>query len=74
MLCIIPFPQAGKADFEFLEKKAIEWGEPKVPSGKQVNISHLFDVLLRFGINNNRVLLCLYSLQELVEMIFHSAL
>lgn len=33
-----PFPtaQAGKADFEYLEKKAIEWGEPKVPSGKQV--------------------------------------
>ncbi|CAO2823015.1 unnamed protein product [Amaranthus hypochondriacus] len=38
--------EAGKADFEFLEKKAMEWGEPKVPSGKQ----------------------------ELVEMIFHSAL
>lgn len=30
--------QAGKADFEYLEKKALEWGEPKVPSGKQVNI------------------------------------
>lgn len=27
--------EAGKADFEFLEKKALEWGEPKVPSGKQ---------------------------------------
>ncbi|KAJ0113630.1 hypothetical protein Patl1_02578 [Pistacia atlantica] len=23
--------QAGKADFEYLEKKAMEWGEPKVP-------------------------------------------
>ena len=30
------FGQAGKADFEMLEKKAIEWGEPKVPSAKQV--------------------------------------
>lgn len=29
--------QAGKADFEYLEKKAMEWGEPKVPSAKQVN-------------------------------------
>lgn len=28
--------QAGKADFEMLEKKAKEWGEPKVPSAKQV--------------------------------------
>lgn len=28
--------QAGKADFETLEKKAMEWGEPKVPSAKQV--------------------------------------
>ncbi|PWA76423.1 Xylose isomerase [Artemisia annua] len=27
--------EAGKADFDLLEKKAIEWGEPKVPSGKQ---------------------------------------
>lgn len=30
------FSQAGKADFDYLEKKAIEWGEPKVPSAKQV--------------------------------------
>ncbi|KAH9806044.1 Xylose isomerase [Citrus sinensis] len=28
--------EAGKADFEMLEKKAMEWGEPKVPSAKQV--------------------------------------
>lgn len=28
--------QSGKADFETLEKKAIEWGEPSVASGKQV--------------------------------------
>ncbi|XP_020600394.1 xylose isomerase [Phalaenopsis equestris] len=27
--------EAGKADFETLEKKAMEWGEPHVPSGKQ---------------------------------------
>ncbi|XP_028791095.1 xylose isomerase-like [Neltuma alba] len=27
--------EAGKADFEFLEKKVMEWGEPKVPSAKQ---------------------------------------
>ncbi|KAL4565854.1 hypothetical protein LXL04_029960 [Taraxacum kok-saghyz] len=27
--------EAGKADFELLEKKAMEWGEPIVPSGKQ---------------------------------------
>ena len=28
--------QAGKADFEMLEKKVKEWGEPKVASAKQV--------------------------------------
>lgn len=33
-LCILQ--QAGKADFEMLEKKAMEWGEPKVLSSKQV--------------------------------------
>ncbi|RAL50837.1 hypothetical protein DM860_015984 [Cuscuta australis] len=27
--------EAGKGDFEMLEKKAFEWGEPKVPSAKQ---------------------------------------
>ncbi|KAA8535486.1 hypothetical protein F0562_030489 [Nyssa sinensis] len=27
--------EAGKADFDMLEKKAMEWGEPKVPSAKQ---------------------------------------
>ncbi|MED6145441.1 hypothetical protein PIB30_025267 [Stylosanthes scabra] len=27
--------EAGKADFDFLEKKAKEWGEPKVASAKQ---------------------------------------
>jgi len=30
------FPQAGKADFDYLEKKVKEWGEPKVASAKQV--------------------------------------
>lgn len=38
--------QAGKADFELLEKKALEWGEPKVPSGKQVR------PFLVYGIHN----------------------
>lgn len=33
---IMHLPQAGKGDFEYLEKKAMEWGEPKVPSAKQV--------------------------------------
>ena len=28
--------QAGKADFDMLEKKAFELGEPKVASAKQV--------------------------------------
>ncbi|MEI4856004.1 xylose isomerase, partial [Klebsiella pneumoniae] len=27
--------EAGKADFDLLEKAAMEWGEPKVPSAKQ---------------------------------------
>ncbi|KAK1306047.1 Xylose isomerase [Acorus calamus] len=27
--------EAGKADFDMLEKKAMEWGEPSVPSAKQ---------------------------------------
>ena len=31
------FKQAGKGDFETLERKVLEWGEPTVPSGKQVN-------------------------------------
>lgn len=31
--------EAGKADFEYLEKKAMEWGEPKIPSAKQVKMS-----------------------------------
>ena len=30
------FQQAGKGDFETLEKLAMKWGEPKVPSAKQV--------------------------------------
>lgn len=32
------FQQAGKADFELLEKKAMEWGEPTVASAKQVKL------------------------------------
>ena len=31
------FKQAGKGDFVTLERKVLEWGEPTVPSGKQVN-------------------------------------
>lgn len=34
--------QAGKADFEMLEKKAMEWEELKVPSAKQVISSSYF--------------------------------
>jgi hypothetical protein len=30
------FQQAGKGDFETLEKLAMKWGGPKVPSAKQV--------------------------------------
>jgi hypothetical protein len=31
------FKEARKGDFEALEKKVVEWGEPSVPSGKQVS-------------------------------------
>ena len=41
--------QAGKGDFEYLEKKAMEWGEPKVPSAKQVFETFVY------------VTLCLYT-------------
>ncbi|KAF5804728.1 putative xylose isomerase [Helianthus annuus] len=34
--------EAGKVDFELLEKKAMEWGEPEVPSGKQELAEMLF--------------------------------
>ena len=34
--------EEGKADFEYLEKKAKEFGEPKVPSAKQVQVKNLF--------------------------------
>lgn len=32
--------EEGKGDFEYLEKKAKEIGEPKVPSAKQVQVSY----------------------------------
>ncbi|KAH9615192.1 hypothetical protein KSS87_022845 [Heliosperma pusillum] len=38
--------EAGKADFEYLEKKAIEWGEPRVPSGKQELAEMIFQSAL----------------------------
>ncbi|KAL0552285.1 hypothetical protein IC582_011393 [Cucumis melo] len=38
--------EAGKADFEFLEKKALEWGEPKVPSAKQELAEMIFQSAL----------------------------
>ncbi|KAJ4952933.1 hypothetical protein NE237_029765 [Protea cynaroides] len=38
--------EAGKADFEFLEKKVLEWGEPKVASGKQELAEMLFQSAL----------------------------
>ncbi|XP_050120576.1 xylose isomerase-like isoform X3 [Malus sylvestris] len=38
--------EAGKADFEYLEKKAIGWGEPRVPSSKQELAEMLFQSVL----------------------------
>ncbi|CAN1228849.1 Xylose isomerase, partial [Linum grandiflorum] len=38
--------EAGEADFELLEKKALEWGEPKVPSAKQELAEMLFQSAL----------------------------
>lgn len=38
--------ESGKADFELLEKKALEWGEPKVPSGKQELAEMIFQAAL----------------------------
>ncbi|KAG5563748.1 hypothetical protein RHGRI_000076 [Rhododendron griersonianum] len=38
--------EAGKADFELLEKKAMEWGEPKVPSAKQELAEMIFQSAL----------------------------
>ncbi|KAG6649102.1 hypothetical protein I3843_07G185400 [Carya illinoinensis] len=38
--------EAGKADFEMLEKKALEWGEPKVASGKQELAEMIFQSAL----------------------------
>ncbi|KAK6127038.1 hypothetical protein DH2020_039216 [Rehmannia glutinosa] len=38
--------EAGKADFELLEKKAIEWGEPKVASAKQELAEMIFQSAL----------------------------
>ncbi|KAI5675466.1 hypothetical protein M9H77_06416 [Catharanthus roseus] len=38
--------EAGKADFEMLEKKTIEWGEPRVPSAKQELAEMIFQAAL----------------------------
>ncbi|KAK4777957.1 hypothetical protein SAY87_018144 [Trapa incisa] len=38
--------EAGKADFKMLEKKAMEWGEPKVPSAKQELAEMIFQSVL----------------------------
>ncbi|KAK1305814.1 Xylose isomerase [Acorus calamus] len=38
--------EAGKADFEMLEKKAMEWGEPSVPSAKQELAEMIFQSAL----------------------------
>ncbi|XP_068651901.1 xylose isomerase-like isoform X2 [Aristolochia californica] len=38
--------EGGKADFENLEKKAMEWGEPIVPSGKQELAEMIFQSAL----------------------------
>ncbi|GER52635.1 xylose isomerase family protein [Striga asiatica] len=38
--------EAGKADFDYLEKKAIEWGEPKVASAKQELAEMIFQSAL----------------------------
>ncbi|CAL9111319.1 unnamed protein product [Musa textilis] len=38
--------EAGKADFETLEKKVMEWGEPSVPSGKQELAEMIFQSAL----------------------------
>lgn len=79
VVLIISTKKAGKADFEMLEKKTIEWGEPRVPSAKQVGFSifrlfyvhrlvlfHFLPILDQF--------LSLKMFQELAEMIFQAAL
>ncbi|KAK6944252.1 hypothetical protein RJ641_025354, partial [Dillenia turbinata] len=38
--------EAGKADFDLLDKKAKEWGEPKVPSAKQELAEMIFQSAL----------------------------
>ncbi|KAK8293883.1 hypothetical protein V6Z11_D06G219200 [Gossypium hirsutum] len=38
--------EAGKADFEMLEKKAMEWGEPTVASAKQELAEMIFNSVL----------------------------
>nr|CAB3455275.1 unnamed protein product [Digitaria exilis] len=38
--------EAGKGDFETLERKVLEWGEPTVPSGKQELAEMLFQSAL----------------------------
>ncbi|XP_021895242.1 xylose isomerase-like isoform X2 [Carica papaya] len=38
--------EAGKADYDMLEKKVMEWGEPKVPSAKQELAEMIFQSAL----------------------------
>ncbi|KAK9059519.1 hypothetical protein SSX86_020223 [Deinandra increscens subsp. villosa] len=41
--------EVGNADFDLLEKKAMEWGEPQVPSGKQVSVKLLPKICFIFS-------------------------
>jgi len=52
------FKQAGKGDFETLEKKVLEWGEPTVPSGKQVKWDCSLGVLSTAYSSTNKTNIC----------------
>ncbi|CAI9765748.1 unnamed protein product [Fraxinus pennsylvanica] len=41
--------EAGKADFDMLEKKAMEWGEPKVSSAKQASSNCIMSSVWTFS-------------------------
>ncbi|RZR88117.1 hypothetical protein BHM03_00015684 [Ensete ventricosum] len=43
---VVKLTEAGKADFETLEKKVMDWGEPSVPSGKQELAEMIFQSAL----------------------------
>jgi hypothetical protein len=76
--------QAGKGDFETLEKKVLEWGEPTVPSGKQVNgvinlgsLSFTAQCKYISALTDDcslRPFFARFPMQELAEMLFQSAL